>query len=190
MPNIFELIKSLRDQAVSNAHDVQKQCHILHRGVERLIILTVREEQSAENHHLDNEKSQLTNQEAVEISVTSKSNVRSQENPWTQRRQSLIRALAQSSVVTLSYAARRDILFSALNLVLKSGTGYIGSIAPATMPERALASSQPPSHGRALDSQGQQQHPTEPRLQQQDRHRLPPSRSHPQSIPDLLRLTG
>ena len=125
MPNIFELVKALKDQAVSNSNDVQKQCHILHRGVERLIILTVREEQAAERNAACQAQSKPDFSHTYPI-----------ENPWTLRRQNLIRALAQSSVVDLNYSSRRDILISALNLVLKSGSCNVGSICPPNISER------------------------------------------------------
>jgi hypothetical protein len=144
MPDIFELIKALKEQAVLHSNDVQKQCNILHRGVEKLIILTVREEQAAVDSM--NQPASQSDIESINGGSQSRCSLRNHDNPWTCRRQSLIRALAQSSVVGLSYPARRDILTSALHSIAKSGSCYKGTLGPANLPERAHGSGVAPVH--------------------------------------------
>ena len=145
MPDIFELIKALKEQAILHSNDVQKQCNILHRGVEKLIILTVREEQAADSNTTDMNQPQ-PEIDSINGGLQSRCSLRNHDNPWTSRRQSLIRALAQSSVVGLSYPARRDILISALQSVAKSGPCSKGIIGSANLPERAHGCGVTPVH--------------------------------------------
>ena len=95
MLDICDKIKYILDQFSSS--DPKKHCQLLQKGIERLIILAVKEEKASRSNDSNDHDEYHTN---------TQSTIRS----WMSRRQCLIRALAQSSASGLSASDRCTIL--------------------------------------------------------------------------------